>query len=169
MTQKTVCEPISLEDVYTLYHELNERIFGGNLPCDIRIFWSSRMKVAAGMAERARSTDGACAYRIVLSKHILQHHPDRLEHTLAHEMCHVAEVALEGRTTMGHDEAFEKWRAACLTRGGIHVSVRHTYELERSYVYKCPCGQNSFHRAIKRCRYAGWQCMDCDGRIGLVA
>jgi hypothetical protein len=116
-----------------LVQELNENVFLGRLP-EIPLEWSSRLLTTAGRAHRRRLQPGETLpqVRIELAEKILDdegeqmYRPiscrvyradalrwflfvDRLNRTLAHELCHVATWIISGDLKNPHGANFKAW------------------------------------------------------------
>jgi hypothetical protein len=116
-----------------LVQELNENVFLGRLP-EIPLEWSSRLLTTAGRAHRRRLQPGETLpqVRIELAEKILDdegeqmYRPvscrvyradalrcflfvDRLNRTLAHELCHVATWIISGDLENPHGANFKAW------------------------------------------------------------
>lgn len=151
-------------DAHALYKEFNEQIFSGRLPKDMKIVWKSRLKATAGTATW-RKKDGVYTYFISLSIPLLQNQPDRLRRTLSHEMCHLAEMIIDGKNDMSHGKDFKKWAALSESLAGVPVTTYHDYQVHRPHTWSCACKKYTYRRAVKKCKYEGWRCKICDSRI----
>ncbi|KAJ5662414.1 uncharacterized protein N7477_010030 [Penicillium maclennaniae] len=128
----------------------------------VKITWSKTLQKTAGRAQwrselvETRDPDGQ---RTGASQHI--HHATielaeriiddeyRLINTLAHEYCHLANFMVSRVTDNPHGNSFKNWGKLCAERlkdhpiygGQIHVTTKHSYQIDWKYVWACTgCG-----------------------------
>ncbi|KAH8084659.1 SprT-like family-domain-containing protein [Filobasidium floriforme] len=128
-----------------LVQELNENVFLGRLP-EIPLEWSSRLLTTAGRAHRRRLQPGETLpqVRIELAEKILDDE-DRLNRTLAHELCHVATWIISGDLKNPHGANFKAWGSKVNRyRPDIVVTTKHNYKIAYKYYWRCEkttCGK----------------------------
>ena len=71
-----------------LVAELDRTVFGGRLPDGLTVAWNPRLTTTAGFAQLK-----AGVYSIQLSQKVVDA-PERLKHTLAHELCQCVQATL---------------------------------------------------------------------------
>lgn len=131
-----------------LIKELDEAVFEGRLPSDLKIVWNGRLNTTAGRAswKRNKETGGHDA-EIELSVKVVDCE-DKLKCTLSHEMCHIAAWAIDKEMKPAHGPAFKAWYSlmfrlvlsladrACYrgrkimkARKDITVTTKHSYDI----------------------------------------
>ncbi|GAA6055423.1 hypothetical protein JCM3770_006986 [Rhodotorula araucariae] len=130
---------------------------GKGLPDGVEVVWNKRLRNTAGRASwksTRSSTPGlpgsppvrTQTHRAVveLSTHVTDT-PDKLKHTLAHELCHLAAWALSGEMKPPHGAAFKLWaKRVMLVRPDIEVTTTHSYEIAYRFRWQCvsaTCGK----------------------------
>ena len=149
-----------------LYAEFNQAAFGGLLPEDLEIEWSSRLRRTAGVTHTRRRGEERTA-RVVLSEKVVDRR-SRLRQTLLHELCHVAAFLLLGKVQPPHGDHFWSYaRAARDAYPDIPVTTCHTYEIRYKFTYRCQgCGA-TFGRHSRSIDTGRQVCGRCRGRLEL--
>ncbi|KAG1661607.1 hypothetical protein FOA52_000782, partial [Chlamydomonas sp. UWO 241] len=152
----------------------NGSVFGGRLPADLPLVWNPRLLSTAGQvvddgsANRLKSgPDERIPVRLELSVKVVDN-IERLRHTLAHEMCHVAAWGIDKEFNPHHGPAFWRW-AGLVTEALPEISVTrlHSFATFAPFRWQCTsaaCGKTySRHRAsIDPARHA---CGVCRSRL----
>ncbi|GAA5934386.1 hypothetical protein JCM3775_000343 [Rhodotorula graminis] len=147
---------------------------GEGLPDGIEVVWNKRLRNTAGRAswKSIRTTvpsptAGSPPIRqqthhalVELSTHVTDT-ADKLKHTLAHELCHLAAWALSGEMKPPHGAAFKLWaNRVMVVRPDIEVTTTHSYEIKYRFRWQCSsavCGKifgrhsNSINPATHGC------------------
>ncbi|TNY19131.1 SprT-like family-domain-containing protein [Rhodotorula diobovata] len=130
---------------------------GKGLPDGIEVAWNKRLRNTAGRASwksTRTSLPGSAGSPPVrtqkhhalveLSTHVTDT-ADKLKHTLAHELCHLAAWALSGEMKPPHGVAFKLWaNRVMVMRPDIEVTTTHSYEIAYRYRWQCvsaTCGK----------------------------
>ncbi|XP_050450103.1 germ cell nuclear acidic protein-like isoform X2 [Cataglyphis hispanica] len=157
------------KELYKLY---NEKVFDNQLPQDIPIEWSIRLRGSAGYCYNkkiVKTLSGVIrSSRIVLGTKILDT-PDRLRDTLIHEMCHAA-TWLINNVSDGHGPFWTKWahKAMKIFPELPPISRCHNYEIKTKYTYRCTgCGY-SIGRHSKSLDVEKKRCGHCLGKFELL-
>jgi predicted SprT family Zn-dependent metalloprotease len=155
-----------------LFKIFNEQVFDNQLPDDMLIEWSARLRGTAGKCYNKQSQkafkNSVRSSRIVLSTKILDS-ADRLRDTLIHEMCHAA-TWLINNVSDGHGTFWKAWanKAVKVFPELPPISRCHTYEIQTKYTYKCVnCGY-SIGRHSKSLNLNKKRCGYCHGRFELL-
>ncbi|KAJ5482893.1 hypothetical protein N7539_006339 [Penicillium diatomitis] len=97
----------------------------------------------------------------------------RLINTLAHEYCHLANYMVSNIHDNPHGASFKNWGEKCadamrdhpLYGGQIHVTTKHSYEIDYKYVWHCTaCGQE-YRRHSKSIDTDRSRCGTCQGKL----
>ena len=134
------CRVLSLrqrrEATPELYAQYNESVFRCELPGDLSVLWSKKLRTTAGFC--AFSTRcGVRVARIELSVRVVDT-IDKLRQTLMHEMCHAAAFLIDGCSSPPHGAVFRKWAAAAHRRHPrIVVTTCHSYAIHHRHRYRC--------------------------------
>lgn len=134
----------------SLFLQYNAKVFGGRLPADLQITWSKTLLKTAGMTYYTRKSPtlpgGSWRYdaRVELSAKVLDR-AERLELTLAHELCHVAAWVIDHTAKPAHGLVFYGW-AACFRAPFPHLTIttRHSYDIHYAFRWQCTnaaCGK----------------------------
>ncbi|KIY66802.1 hypothetical protein CYLTODRAFT_354353 [Cylindrobasidium torrendii FP15055 ss-10] len=120
----------------TLFDELNRSVFSDGLK-GAQLLWSKTLQVTAGRASFRRHQDGRTETKIELAIKVLDCE-ERVRHTLAHEMCHLASWVISGRPTENHGSIFKGWgQRVEARRKDIKISTTHNYEITYKFNWKC--------------------------------
>ncbi|GAA5836502.1 hypothetical protein JCM11251_007095 [Rhodosporidiobolus azoricus] len=147
-----------------LIRELDKRVFkrrwegmrcvegeGKGLPAEIEIVWSNRLRITAGRASW-KTTKHCSPSKPHLPPRVTHHAlielatkvvdtPEKLKHTLSHELCHLAAWAIDGEMKPPHGVSFKMWaKRIMLLRPDISVTTTHSYEIVYKYRWKCVSG-----------------------------
>ncbi|GAA5911201.1 hypothetical protein JCM8208_005757 [Rhodotorula glutinis] len=162
---------------------------GKGLPDGIEVVWNKRLRNTAGRASwksirttLPSPTAGSPPIRkqthhalVELSTHVTDT-ADKLKHTLAHELCHLAAWALSGEMKPPHGAAFKLWaNRVMLVRPDIEVTTTHSYEIKYRFRWQClsaVCGKifgrhsNSINPATYGCPCGSrLVALDKDGKV----
>ncbi|KAL7752496.1 hypothetical protein RI367_002030 [Sorochytrium milnesiophthora] len=124
-----------------LFNEFNANIFSNQLPDDFPIKWSERLASTAGRTFTLRQTfpSGEVRYTssIELSGKVLDD-DERLQKTLAHEMCHVAAWLIDHTNKPPHGLAFKAWAdIVAEAYPELAVTTCHSYEIDFKHKWEC--------------------------------
>eukprot|EP00918_Siedleckia_nematoides_P077275 GHVU01168992.1.p1 GENE.GHVU01168992.1~~GHVU01168992.1.p1 ORF type:complete len:477 (+),score=101.21 GHVU01168992.1:379-1809(+) len=120
----------------------NREVFGGRLPDDTPLVWNPRLTKTAGMTRMRRKGDPLAGTicrvcEIELSVKVIDDE-FRLQKTLLHEMCHVAQFLLDQVSRPPHGREFMKWALIATTRyPELRVTVKHDYKIHAAHRYEC--------------------------------
>lgn len=152
-----------------LFALLNRKAFGGQLPEDLPIAWSTTLKTTAGRTHLRRTGDQYQA-QVELSVKVIDDE-ERLQCTLAHELCHAAAWLLQHISKPPHGRAFRGWARRCEQAiPGLRVTTRHDYAIHWRYTYHCvnsACAQ-TIGRQSKSIDIERHVCGRCGARLALV-
>lgn len=119
-------------ELYELYNCL---IFGSQLPADLEIKWNNRLATTAGLTHYRREVfaDALLPPRylahIELSSKVVDTR-EKLQRTLAHEMCHCAGWLIDHVAKPPHGPVFKAWAQRAMTAlPHLDVSTCHQYEV----------------------------------------
>ncbi|KAJ8672503.1 hypothetical protein QAD02_003762 [Eretmocerus hayati] len=155
-----------------LYKLFNEEVFENQLPNDMPIEWSIRLRGTAGKCYNKQSIktlgNTVRSSRIVLATKVLDS-PDRLRDTLIHEMCHAA-TWLINNVSDGHGVFWKAWAAkARQVFPELPPILRcHDYEIQTKYTYKCVSCGYSLGRHSKSLDLSRKRCGYCHGKFELL-
>jgi predicted SprT family Zn-dependent metalloprotease len=149
----------------------------------IRIIWSKKLNTTAGRAnwkrETMRSTtrdaDGKpetkIAYRhhasIELAEKVIDDE-ERLLNVIAHEFCHLANFMVSGIRNNPHGKEFKGWAGKCSQQfgaRGIHVTTKHSYDIDYKYIWECTNCGTEFKRHSKSIDPSKHQCGSCKSKL----
>jgi predicted SprT family Zn-dependent metalloprotease len=149
----------------------------------IKIIWSKRLNTTAGRAnwklETIRSHVSIAGdkqatrvtYRhhasIELAEKVIDGE-DRLLNVIAHEFCHLANFMVSGVKNNPHGKEFKTWAAKCshvFGGRGIHVTTKHSYDIDYKYVWECSNCGIEFKRHSKSINTSKHQCGSCKGKL----
>ncbi|EIN13243.1 hypothetical protein PUNSTDRAFT_57472, partial [Punctularia strigosozonata HHB-11173 SS5] len=124
-----------------LFSDLNRSVFDNGLPKETTLVWNKRLLSTAGKASWHRRVfrhrSGKETTKIELATKVLDCE-ERIRHTLAHEMCHLASWTISGQPKEGHGKIFKSWAVKVMRkRPEIEVSTRHSYVISHPYEWKC--------------------------------
>ncbi|KAJ5172892.1 hypothetical protein N7492_005485 [Penicillium capsulatum] len=177
------------------FEELDNAVTGGKIlrrakhTGGVRIIWSKNLLKTAGRASWRtehqlvpdESGNGPATSvcrdhcKIELADRIIDNEL-RLLSTLTHEYCHLANYMLSNITTNPHGPSFMRWGKECEQvmkhhpqyGGKIHVTPRHSYEIDYKYQWACVrCGAKygRFSKSIDPMRVS---CGNCNGSLEQV-
>jgi predicted SprT family Zn-dependent metalloprotease len=159
----------------------------------VKLIWSKTLTTTAGRAnwKRERSTKSSSKAvdttetpsashemsstttkdhaSIELSTKIITDSP-RLLNVLAHEFCHLANFLVSGIKDRPHGAEFQRWGRLCTAAfgdRGIHVTTKHTYEIEYKYLWRCSAEdcEAEFQRHSRSIDVARHKCGRCRGTL----
>jgi len=136
-----------------LYAAFNAAAWGGRLPADLAIAWSTRLRTTAGLTHFGRLPRGALLVsagtagppphggrtaRIELSVKVVDG-DGRLAATLLHEMCHVAAWLLDGVARPPHGPTFKAHAASASAAlpSVPPVTTCHGYRVHAPHAWRC--------------------------------
>jgi predicted SprT family Zn-dependent metalloprotease len=169
--------------------ELDESVTDGKvsematLTGGVKIIWSKKLNTTAGRAnwkrETMRSTtrglDGnpepKITYRhyasIELAEKVIDDE-ERLLNVIAHEFCHLANFMVSGIRNNPHGKEFKAWAAKCSQQfgdRGIHVTTKHSYDIDYKYAWECTNCGTEFKRHSKSIDPLKHQCGSCKSKL----
>eukprot|EP00002_Diphylleia_rotans_P000912 TRINITY_DN1048_c0_g1_i3.p1 TRINITY_DN1048_c0_g1~~TRINITY_DN1048_c0_g1_i3.p1 ORF type:complete len:406 (-),score=59.38 TRINITY_DN1048_c0_g1_i3:220-1437(-) len=119
-----------------LFSEFNANIFEQQLPKNLKITWSSRLRKCAG--KTVFNLKGKSRALVVELSDKLLNTYERLRTTLCHELCHAAVVLIDGDLKEVHGPKFYRWaNYAMQLYPELEISRCHTYEVDYEFYYKC--------------------------------
>lgn len=140
------------------YQALNQEFFDGELPL-IAIRWSDRMTRTAGLYDGRNR-------QIILSRPLLQHHPQALISTLLHEMIHLWCDWVKHCPYEAHGPLFRsKMLQINQSQSQITVTLRHQLNTDRFARYLARCESCGRSRLYQR-RRTDLACAACCQRSG---
>ena len=155
-----------------LFSDLNARVFGGQLPSDLKIEWSMRLHKTAGLTYsgfKGKSKDRVS--RIELASKVVTD-AGRLRQTLAHELCHAAAWVISGCRKPPHGKVFKSWaRRVQIAYPDVRVTTCHSYAIQYKYRWTCTNPDCSWEvkRHSKSVDVNRHVCGRCRSRITLAA
>lgn len=173
----------------TFLRELDEKITEGKLSemaaltGGIKIIWSKKLNTTAGRAnwkrETIRSTvigvggksEAIITYRhyasIELAEKVIDDE-ERLLNVIAHEFCHLANFMVTGVRNNPHGKEFKAWAVKCSQQffvRGIHVTTKHSYDINYKYIWECTNCATEFKRHSKSIDPLKQQCGSCKSKL----
>lgn len=173
----------------TFLQELDELITDGKifemaaLTGGIKIIWSKKLNTTAGRAnwkrETMRSTtlgtDGKQETKITyhhyasieLAEKVIDDE-ERLLNVIAHEFCHLANFMVSGIRNNPHGKEFKSWALKCSQQfgnRGIHVTTKHSYDIDYKYIWECVNCGTEFKRHSKSIDPLKHQCGSCKSKL----
>lgn len=149
----------------------------------VKIMWSKRLNTTAGRANwkletirsHVASADDKQATRLTYRHHASIELAEkvidgevRLLNVIAHEFCHLANFMVSGVKNNPHGKEFKAWAAKVShvfgTRG-IHVTTKHSYDIDYKYVWGCVSCGIEFKRHSKSINTLKHQCGSCKGKL----
>ncbi|RPD58434.1 hypothetical protein L227DRAFT_505373 [Lentinus tigrinus ALCF2SS1-6] len=119
------------------FNEMNQTVFGGEIPAETKLEWSKRLLTTAGRAHWKRTKEGVHVTSILLAEKILDC-DERIRNTLSHEMCHLACWIINNAPTENHGSLFKSWAQKVMRkRPDIEVTTKHNYDIKYKYEWKC--------------------------------
>ena len=169
--------------------ELDESVTDGKvyemaaLTGGIKIIWSKKLNTTAGRANWKRETmrsairsvdgkpDTKITYRhyasIELAEKVIDDE-ERLLNVIAHEFCHLANFMVSGIKNNPHGKEFKTWAAKCSQQfgdRGIHVTTKHSYDIDYKYIWECTNCSTEFKRHSKSIDPLKHQCGSCKSKL----
>lgn len=133
-----------LPDVQELFKLYNEKFFN-NILLDVKLEWSDKMTLCAGvcMLRRSKKTQER-EVTVRLSRPLLQLRPfsDTID-TLLHEMIHAFHFVVKGGSLDrdGHGEDFCEIMKEINSKEGTHITIYHSFHDEvnhyKKHVWRC--------------------------------
>ena len=114
------------------------------LTCPIEIVWSKTLSSTAGRATYSKSRKSA---KIELSTKVIDNE-ERLESTMAHELCHILTWCVSNQFSNPHGREFKHYGSVVYDKLGLTVSTTHDYLI--NYKYKWRCSNNLCAREYGR-------------------
>lgn len=115
-----------------LYFEINHRVMQDQLPKDMEIRWSKTLNKTAGRFVWTKEWS-----QIQLSTKVLDNF-DRLRLTLAHEMCHAADILIDNLGKPPHGKNWLKWtKKVHKVYPDIRITTKHHYDITFKHWYGC--------------------------------
>lgn len=149
-----------------LFTMFDQDVFSCQLSTKVTVSWSARLTSTAGHCTTRRSSQTAT---ITLS-HKVCDTPERCRDTLLHEMCHAAVSLIDGVMNEGHGPLWKKWtKKAERTYPYLPpISVKHTYDINYKFIYRCIQCQYEVHRHSKSLNVEIDLCGKCLGKFELL-
>ena len=169
--------------------ELDESVTDGKvsemaaLTGGVKIIWSKKLNTTAGRANwkqetmraTTRGADGnpetKITYRhyasIELAEKVIDDE-ERLLNVIAHEFCHLANFMVSGVRNNPHGKEFKAWAAKCSEQfgdRGIHVTTKHSYDIDYKYIWECTNCSTEFKRHSKSIDPSKHQCGSCKSKL----
>ena len=172
MTYRVKYDTLKEELCRDLYKLFNEKVFDSQLPEDMSIEWSVRLRGTAGKCYNKESLKAlgktVRSSRIVLASKVLDS-PDRLRDTLIHEMCHAA-TWLINNVSDGHGSFWKAWANKAMKAFPElpPISRCHDYDVQTKYTYKCTSCGYSIGRHSKSLDLNRKRCGYCHGKFELL-
>ncbi|KJZ76192.1 hypothetical protein HIM_04274 [Hirsutella minnesotensis 3608] len=147
----------------------------------VKLVWTKALNTTAGRANWRRETTRtkAASGETVSVSH--KHHAsielaekvidteDKLLNVLAHEFCHLANFMVSGVTNNPHGKEFKMWAAKCShafgESRGIHVTTKHTYEIDFRYIWECTECRAEYKRHSKSIDPQRHRCGSCKSSL----
>ncbi|ORY90850.1 SprT-like family-domain-containing protein [Leucosporidium creatinivorum] len=124
---------------------------GVGLPSGIEVRWNKKLRNTAGRASWKRVKTGGTTTHITsidLATKVTDTE-EKLRHTLAHELCHIAAWVLSGEIKPPHGDAFKLWAKRIMSvRSDITITTTHSYEI--SYKFRWQCQNTSCAKIFSR-------------------
>ncbi|KAG6030954.1 hypothetical protein E4U41_007733 [Claviceps citrina] len=95
----------------------------------------------------------------------------KLLNVLAHEFCHLATFMISGTIKNPHGKDFKNWASKCsLAFGnrGIHVTTRHSYDIDFKYLWRCVSCGLEYKRHSKSIDIQRHRCGSCKSELKQV-
>lgn len=143
----------------------------------VKLVWTKKLNTTAGRANWKRETilarQSGCSEPVTMS---YKHHVSielaekvidnehRLFNVLAHEFCHLANFMINGITNSPHGKEFKVWAAKCsdkFSKQGIHVTTKHSYEIDFKYIWECTACGSEYKRHSKSINLQKHRCGCC--------
>ena len=146
----------------------------------VKIVWTKTLNTTAGRANwrretiRTKQADGtqlSVTYKhhasIELAEKVIDDE-HRLLNVLAHEFCHLANFMISSITTNPHGKEFKAWASQCshaFADRGIHVTTKHTYEIDFKYIWECVACHAEYKRHSKSIDPQRHRCGTCKSEL----
>ncbi|KAG6090192.1 hypothetical protein E4U30_008215 [Claviceps sp. LM220 group G6] len=96
----------------------------------------------------------------------------KLLNVLAHEFCHLATFMISGILKKPHGKEFKTWASKCSVafgERGIHVTTKHSYEIDFKYVWQCDSCHLEYKRHSKSIDIQRQRCGSCKGQLEQIS
>jgi predicted SprT family Zn-dependent metalloprotease len=156
-------------EVYSqsLFDKLNRGAFDGKLPEAMQITWNKRLNRTAGMT-RLKRVNGQRVATIELSTKVLTNH-ERLEATLAHELCHAAAWLVHGVSKPPHGKHFKFWGQQVERNfPELEITTCHSYEIQFKFRWVCKTCTQTYGRHSKSIDITKQRCGVCRSTLTFV-
>ncbi|KAF1837953.1 hypothetical protein BDW02DRAFT_490105 [Decorospora gaudefroyi] len=147
----------------------------------IKLLWSRTLKTTAGRANwrreqiRIRTGPDPTSTRTEIRHHCsielaekVIDDEERLFNVLAHEFCHLATFMISEVRSQPHGAEFKAWgrkASDAFHDRGVHVTTKHSYQIEYKFVWECVgCGYE-FKRHSRSVDPARHSCGKCKGKL----
>ncbi|KAF2704241.1 hypothetical protein K504DRAFT_538229 [Pleomassaria siparia CBS 279.74] len=147
----------------------------------IKLVWSKTLKTTAGRANWRRETFRVRTGPLVTDfREEARHHcsielaekviddEERLYNVLAHEFCHLTTFMISEQRNNPHGAEFKAWGRQVSTAfadRGVHVTTKHSYQIEYKYIWRCRECAYEFKRHSKSVDPERHSCGRCKGRL----
>ncbi|CAF0845365.1 unnamed protein product [Adineta steineri] len=144
----------------------NQDVFSSKLTDKVSVIWSSRLTATAGHCTTRKSTYTA----VITLSHKVCDSPERCRDTLLHEMCHSAVTLIDGVMEHGHGPRWRQWTHIAQQSYPYlpPISIRHTYDVNYKYIYRCIQCQHEVSRHSKSLNLEVDFCGKCMGKFDLI-
>ena len=155
------------KELQMTYDQINKEAFENKLPQDMKLTWNGRLSSTAGFCQNSNKM-GIRTCEIHMSMKVCDS-AERMRDTLAHEMCHAAAFLINGLLD-GHGKIWRYWanRVNITYKKMPRITIKHSYEIKKKYVYRCMRCHNEIHRFSKSIDTEKQICGICYGRFELM-
>ncbi|KAG6105005.1 hypothetical protein E4U13_008104 [Claviceps humidiphila] len=145
----------------------------------VKLTWTKSLSTTAGRANWRRETvreeqsDKKVLHNFIhyasidLAEKIIDSEL-KLLNVLAHEFCHLATFMISGILKKPHGKEFKTWASKCSVafgERGIHVTTKHSYEINFKYVWQCDSCHLEYKRHSKSIDIQRQRCGSCKGQL----
>lgn len=168
------------------FDELDEKVANGRImeltktTGGVKLTWTKSLNTTAGRAHWRRETLRSKTLDEKVRNEEHQHHAsidlaekviddeNKLLNVLAHEFCHLATFMISGTTTNPHGKDFKVWASKCshaFRDRGIHVTTRHSYDIDFKYVWQCVSCRLEYKRHSRSIDIQRHRCGSCKSEL----
>lgn len=149
-------------DLEKMYISLNEEMFKGKLPNNVKVLWSARMTSNAAVCKYKVDYTSGIAVRtpveIRVSKPYHKRFPQELKETLVHEMIHVK------YPYDGHGEEFNREMDKLNKKFNLGIRKFASGRAVVNFIYTCKKCEQKYERLRKINEYYNYRCT-CGGEL----
>lgn len=182
ITARKAFEESKVHLAESFLHELDQRITTGQISAlaastgGVHITWSKTLNSTAGRANWRRETTRSRSSPDPVHKHFASielaskviDDELRLLNVLAHEFCHLCNFMISGIKDQPHGRQFKEWGrkvTETFKERGVHVTTKHSYEIEYKYVWACGECEMEYKRHSKSIDPGRHRCGGCRGQL----